>query len=64
MKTETLLLAVIVLVLVVVVVMVMTSRRPMHEVIVNEWWPSWHRRDRIVLGPGGTRRLLGSAYRG
>ena len=61
------LLAAVVVVAAVVVFVVMSSDKK--TVVVNEWWPRrWPghhpRYDGVWLGPGGTQRLLGSAYRG
>ena len=65
MKSSVALLAAVIVVAAVVVFVVMSSDKK--TVVVNEWWPRpghGHRRERVWLGPGGTQRLLGSAYRG
>ena len=70
MKSSMAFLAAVVVIAAVVVFVVMSSdKRTERTVVVNEWWPrrwpSHHPRyDGVWLGPGGTQRLLGSAYRG
>lgn len=68
MKTSAVIFAAIVATVVIVVVMLVLDRpqRSGRPVIVNEWWPRhWPgRHEGVWLGPGGTQRLLGSAYRG
>lgn len=63
MKSSVALLAAVIVVAAVVVFVVLSSDKK--TVVVNEWWPRrWPRHDGVWLGPGGTQRLLGSAYRG
>jgi len=65
MKSSVALLAAVIVVAAVVVFVVMSDKHKDRTVVVNEWWPRrWPRHDGVWLGPGGTQRLLGSAYRG
>lgn len=66
MKSSIALLAAVIVVAAVVVFVVLSSdKHTERTVVVNERWPRrWPRRDGVWLGPGGTQRLLGSAYRG